>query len=86
MKGVIMANSTFSIRMDSEIKQQLDEFCADVGMSTSTAINLFARTVVRNRRLPFDVTSDVLTRSELASRVADFEAGRNIVTHDLIEV
>ncbi|MCL2024533.1 MAG: type II toxin-antitoxin system RelB/DinJ family antitoxin [Coriobacteriia bacterium] len=81
-----MANSTFSVRMDSDVKRQLDEFCAEVGMGTSTAINLFARTVVRNRRLPFEITSDVLTKDELVSRASDFESGKNIVTHDLIEV
>ena len=80
-----MANSTFSVRMDSDIKKQLDEFCANVGMSTSTAINLFARTVVRNHRLPFEITSDVLSKSDLVSRAADFDAGRNIITHELIE-
>jgi DNA-damage-inducible protein J len=42
--------------MDSEVKKQLDEFCALVGMSTTTAINMFARAVLREKRLPFEVT------------------------------
>ena len=53
-----MAQTTFSVRMDAEIKQQLDNFCADVGMNTTTAFNLFARAVLREKRLPFDVTTE----------------------------
>ena len=43
--------------MDSEVKRQLDEFCAMVGMNTTTAFNLFARAVLREGRLPFDITT-----------------------------
>jgi DNA-damage-inducible protein J len=53
-----MAQTTFSVRMDSEVKKQLDEFCALVGMNTTTAFNMFARAVLRERRLPFDVTTE----------------------------
>ena len=57
-KGVVfMAQTTLSIRMDTELKNQLDALCADVGMTTSTAINMFARAFVRERRLPFDVVA-----------------------------
>ena len=52
-----MSQTTFSVRMDSEVKRQLDEFCAMVGMNTTTAFNLFARAVLREGRLPFDVTT-----------------------------
>ena len=52
-----MAQTTLSVRMDSEVKSQLDALCADVGMSTSTAINLFAKAFIRERRLPFDVVA-----------------------------
>jgi len=51
-----MAQSTvFSIRMDSKIKDSLDEFCSEVGVNANTLINMFARVVVREKRLPFDV-------------------------------
>jgi len=52
-----MAQTTFSVRMDSEIKKQFDDFCEKVGMSTTTAFNLFARAVLRERRLPFEVST-----------------------------
>jgi DNA-damage-inducible protein J len=80
-----VANSTFSVRIDPDIKRQFDGFCAEVGMSPSTAFNMFAHVVVRDRRLPFEVAAVKLTEKELLSRADDFEKGRNIVTHDTIE-
>jgi DNA-damage-inducible protein J len=80
-----MANSTFSIRIDPEVKRQFDSFCAEVGMNPSMAFNMFARVVVRDRKLPFEVSAIKLTKEELLSRADDFEAGRNIVRHDIIE-
>ncbi|MCR5029187.1 MAG: type II toxin-antitoxin system RelB/DinJ family antitoxin [Fibrobacter sp.] len=52
-----MAQTTFSIRMDSSLKKEFDKLCEEFGMSMSTAINVFARAVVRERRIPFDVMS-----------------------------
>ena len=53
-----MPQTTFSVRMDSEVKKQLDDFCMQVGMNTTTAFNMFARAVLREKRLPFDVTTE----------------------------
>ena len=53
-----MAQSTFSVRMDDNLKKQFDFLCSDFGMTASTAFNIFARTVVRQRRIPFEITSD----------------------------
>ena len=52
-----MPKSTFSVRMDEKLKMELDELCAQFGMNTSTAINLFARAVVRERRIPFEIAA-----------------------------
>lgn len=52
-----MAQTTLSVRMDADVKSQLDALCADVGMTTSTAINMFAKAFIRERRLPFDVVA-----------------------------
>ena len=79
------ANSTFSIRMDPEVKRQLDTFCAEVGMTSSTAINMFARAVIRDQKLPFEVAVPFITEEELLRRASDFKANRNISTHELIE-
>ena len=48
-----MAQTAMTIRMDNELKVQFDALCNEFGMSTNTAFNIFARAVVRGRRIPF---------------------------------
>jgi len=50
-----MSQSTFSVRMDEKLKEEFDTLCTDFGMSMSTAINVFARAVVRERKIPFEI-------------------------------
>jgi DNA-damage-inducible protein J len=52
-----MAQATFSVRMDENLKKQFDVLCSDFGMTASTAINVFARAVVRERKIPFEIAS-----------------------------
>lgn len=52
-----MAQATFSVRMDETLKRQFDGLCADFGMNASTAINVFARAVVKQRKIPFEIAA-----------------------------
>lgn len=52
-----MAQATFSVRMDETLKKQFDALCSDFGMTASTAINVFAKAVVRERKIPFEIVS-----------------------------
>jgi DNA-damage-inducible protein J len=85
-----MAQTTFSVRMDAEIKKQFDDFCSKVGMNASTAFNMFARAVLREKRLPFDVTVEsdhFYSESNLAHLrrgIDALNAGKG-VEHDIIE-
>lgn len=53
-----MAQTNINIRMDENLKKQFDSFCSEVGMSMSTAFNIFARTVVRQRKIPFEISTE----------------------------
>lgn len=60
-----MAQSTFSVRMDETLKRQFDDLCADFGMNATTAFNIFARAVVRERKIPFEIqASEDVTRTD----------------------
>ena len=52
-----MQQATFSVRMDANLKKQFDSLCQDFGMNTSTAINIFARAVVKQRKIPFEISA-----------------------------
>lgn len=47
-------NMTF--RIDSEVKAEMAAICAQLGMTTSTAFNIFANAFVRAKGMPFAVT------------------------------
>ncbi len=53
-----MGQTAVTIRLDSSTKQQLEVLCKEFGMSVNTAFNIFARSVVRNRRIPFEIQAD----------------------------
>ena len=53
-----MSQTAFTVRMDAEVKKRFDELCKDFGMSANTAFNMFARTVIKQERIPFDVESE----------------------------
>ena len=54
-----MANTSIDIRMDAELKRQFEAFCADMGMTMTTAFNIFAKKAVRENRIPFEISGDM---------------------------
>ena len=53
-----MAQANISIRMDENLKKQFEAFCSDIGMNMTTAFCVFAKTAVRERRIPFEIRAD----------------------------
>lgn len=54
-----MAQTNVSIRMDAELKRQFEDFCADIGMSMTTAFTVFAKKAVRENKIPFEISGDI---------------------------
>lgn len=50
-----MALTTLTARVDQKDKADFDAFCSNVGLNTSTAINLFVKAVLREKRIPFEI-------------------------------
>ncbi len=38
--------------------KEFEEICEDMGMSISTVFNIFAKKVIRERKIPFEIDSD----------------------------
>ena len=53
-----MAQATLSIRVDSEDKKKFENFCSETGMNVSVAVNMFMKKVIREQRIPFEITAD----------------------------
>ncbi|HCA56311.1 MAG TPA: type II toxin-antitoxin system antitoxin, RelB/DinJ family [Ruminococcaceae bacterium] len=54
-----MGQTNVNIRMDEATKIAFDKFCQEIGLSVSAAFNIFAKTVVREQRIPFELTTEV---------------------------
>lgn len=54
-----MASTNINIRMDADLKRQFEAFCADMGITMTTAFNIFAKKVVREYRIPFEIGGDI---------------------------
>ncbi|MBQ8698143.1 MAG: type II toxin-antitoxin system RelB/DinJ family antitoxin [Schwartzia sp.] len=46
---------TVQFRMDRELKDQLEAMLTDMGLTVSTAMNLYAKAIVNQARIPFDI-------------------------------
>ena len=84
-----MAQSMVNFRMDSELKQNMEKVCMDMGLSMTTAFTIFAKTVTREKRIPFEITADPFyseaNMKHLLRSIAALNEGRG-VEHELIEV
>lgn len=52
-------DSNMTFRMDADIKRQMSAICKELGMTTSTAFNLFANAFVRAKGMPFPVSTQI---------------------------
>lgn len=62
-----MASINVNIRMDSDLKKQFESFCEDMGMSMTTAFNIFAKKAVREYRIPFEVGAEEPNRKTVSA-------------------
>ncbi len=63
-----MANTTnFSVRMDSDIKKECEALYGELGMTLTTAINVFLRQSLRVGGLPFEVKLEQPNKETLAA-------------------
>lgn len=65
-----MSQTTMSIRVDSNLKQRFDVLCDEFGISNTSALTLFIKAVVRERRIPFEIRAVSLEDSRRQALLA----------------
>lgn len=83
-----MATATFNIRMDAELKKDVDEVAKSIGLTPAAAFNVFARQFVAHRGFPFPVVAPIPSEWEFAEemdRIYLSMKGEQANEHDLIE-
>lgn len=61
------STTNFSVRMSSDIKKQCEALYGELGMSLTTAINVFLRQSIRAGGFPFDVKLNKYNRETIAA-------------------
>ena len=78
-----MAQSLVSIRMDEDLKRQFDYVCNELGLNMSTAITIFAKKMVRENAIPFEVSFDPFyspsNMSALTDSLEQMKSGKVVI-------
>ena len=80
-------NKNFTIRLDAKVKEEAEKLFADLGMTLSSAMNIFLHQALIVRGLPFVVRQEQPNKTTLAAmkeaiRLADDPKTRHFKTVD----
>lgn len=85
-----MTSTTLTVRMDSELKAQVDATAKALGLTSAAAFNVFARQFVAAKGFPFPVTLSPTSPSErefaeiMDTRFHEVLSGK-AQTHELLD-
>lgn len=79
-----------SLRVDDEVKRNAERTLEEIGLSMSTAINVFLKKVARENRIPFELNADPFYSESniryLEQIMGDVKSGKaHFAEHELIE-
>ena len=74
---LFMSQTNINIRMDENLKQQFDNLCNELGLNMTTAFTIFAKAMVRQQKIPFEVSLNV-PNFETLTAIDDVNHGRNL--------
>ena len=78
-----------SLRVEDAVKREAETIFEEIGLSMTTAINIFLKAVAREKRIPFELCADPFysasNMAHLRRGVAAMNAGKG-VEHELIDV
>ena len=85
-----MASTSITVRIDEDLKKQVEILFNDMGLNMTTAFTLFAKAVVHQNKIPFEITADPFyseaNQAYLKEAIADLNAGINIVEKTMEEL
>ena len=83
-----MALATITAQVDELDKAAFDDFCSSVGLTSSAAINMYVKVVVRDHKLSFDVKQidpffSTANQAHLLKSIQQLNEGKE-TAHELI--
>ena len=85
-----MAQAVVNFRMEKNIKDKMEDICDELGITMTTAFTIFAKKMVREKRIPFEVSVDPFYSKENIAYLKRLKKQEENGTakfekHDLIE-
>ena len=77
-----MAQTMISIRIDENLKREMDDICQELGLNMTTAFTIFAKQMVRERKIPFEVSATT-SKEEMSAMTIDDQM--SIVANELAD-
>ena len=72
-----MAKTNLTIRIDLDLKAEMQQLAENLGMDLTTFITIYAKKAVREQRIPFEV-SCYIPNEETLKAMEDVKNGRNL--------
>ena len=72
-----MATTNITMRMDEDLKSQLQELVSNLGMDMTTFFTISAKQAVREQRIPFAISMDV-PNADTIRAIDDVRHWRNL--------
>ena len=79
-----------NFKLDADVKKGMEQVCSEIGLSMSAALTIFVKKMVKERRIPFEVSADPFYSENnihyLEQKYKDYKEGKlNLSSHELIE-
>ena len=84
-----MDTTSVTIRMDKNLKKQTEILLEDMGLNMTTAFTIFAKTLVRQGKIPFEIAADPFyseaNQAHLKRVIAEYESGKVVLVTKTME-
>lgn len=79
-----------NVRVDEDVKRKAERVCQEIGISMSSAINVYLKKIARENKIPFELTADPFYSKEnmdyLEKKYSDYKNGKlKLIERDLID-
>lgn len=72
-----MEQANICIRINKSVKEKFDKICDELGLSMSTALNMFIKTVVREESIPLNLSLHI-PNAETIKAIEEVERGEGL--------
>ena len=62
-----MSTTNLNIRTDKDVKEKAEKIFNELGLNMTSAVNIFLRTAIRERGIPFELKLDVPNETTIAA-------------------